>query len=64
MLKEKELTSQTVKSNKQKLKSLTGFINAELFDMCLNFITHGQLIEENSFKLPLSEQYMLVMIRL
>ena len=43
-IKTKQLNSTNVKSDKQKLKFYTGFTHPELFDICFNFVTEGQMI--------------------
>ena len=56
--------SKNVKANKQKLKIHTGFIHPDLFDTCFNFSTEGQVVEEDDYRLPLVEQFLLVLVRL
>jgi len=62
--KKKEINASNIKSDKQKLKYYTGFVNAELFDICFDFITYGQFTEEEAYKLPLTGQFLLVLMRL
>ena len=48
-LKANQLSSNDVKADKQKLKFYTGFIHPELFDICFDFITDGQMMEETDY---------------
>ena len=63
-IKAKQLNSTNVKSDKQKLKFYTGFTHPELFDICFNFVTEEQMIEVEDYKVPLVEQFLLVLVRL
>ena len=54
-----------MKADKQKLKFYTGFIHPELFDICFDFITDGQMMEETDYhQLPFVEQSLLILVRL
>ena len=59
-----QLISENVKADKQKLKFYTGFIHPDLFNICFEFITDGQLVDEIESKLPLIEQFLLVLVKL
>ena len=48
-LKANQLSSKDVKADKQKLKFYTGFIDTELFDICFDFITNGQMMKETDY---------------
>ena len=62
--KANQLNSKNVKANRQKLKFYTGFIHPDLFDICFDFVTEGQVAEEDDYRLPLVEQFLLVLVRL
>lgn len=50
------------KANKYKLKFYTGLIHPDLFDICFDFVTVGQVVEEDDYRLV--QQCLLVLVRL
>ena len=50
-MKTNQLSSNNVKADRQKLKFYTSFIHPEVFDICFDFITDGQMTEETDYKL-------------
>ena len=58
------LCVQNVINNKRKLKYFTGFADAELFWICFNFVTYGQMSVDKRYALSLEEQFLLVLVRL
>ena len=53
----KELNFNNVKLDNKKLKFYTGFTSPQLFDIYFDCVSKGQMIEEDEYKLPLSEQF-------
>ena len=54
----------SVINNKRKLKYFTGFVDAELFWICFNYVTYGQMSVDKRHALSLEEQFLLVLVRL